>query len=221
MSQRRFRINISRTTKSVFSTFAIGTILLFPRVAPAQDNLDIAFEWITADSNITIKGKRPMFPYPVMSLVTVKNQNGMYIHGLADTARWLGPSDTTLSGQIVNDIWQTILEYHVEDTTFPAQNDVKQPDPPAPDSLDFMVTEYSDLGVSVGPCRCSDPGRFSVQRDPPAINLFRPDHHRIVSLRQRGRRMHAEHDPDAEYGNAKSSRYHAFQDTSPSLLQVF
>jgi len=149
MSQRRFRIDISRTIKSVFSILAIGTTLLFPRVAPAQYNLDISFDWITADSNITIKGKRPMFPYPVMSLVTVKNQNGMYIHGLADTSRWLGPSDTTLSGQVVNDIWKTILEYHVEDTTLPAQNDVKQPDPPSPDSLDFMVTEYTDLGVSV------------------------------------------------------------------------
>ncbi|RKY53959.1 MAG: hypothetical protein DRP89_05520, partial [Candidatus Neomarinimicrobiota bacterium] len=83
------------------------------------------------------------FPYPVLFLITVQQENGLYVHGLADTARWLSAFDTTQCGLLVNDVWKTILEYHQEDTTLPANPDVKQTMP------GFMVTEVSDVGISV------------------------------------------------------------------------
>ena len=155
MSQRHFCFRVLRRFDSIFLRFIIfGLLFSSWKIVFAQyaDSLMITFDWVTADSAIEIKGKRPVFPYPVMSRVTIRNQkNGLFIHGLADTARWLGPYDRPMCDNTitVDDIWRQILEYHVEPNEAIADSNAKTIPPQPLDSLNYMVTEYTDFGVSV------------------------------------------------------------------------
>ncbi|MDZ7373120.1 MAG: hypothetical protein ONB23_04035 [candidate division KSB1 bacterium] len=59
------------------------------------------------------------FPCPILSYVSITDQNGLPVLGLADTGRWLGAGDTTLLGLPIPEIWRTLLEYHLADPTYP------------------------------------------------------------------------------------------------------
>jgi len=117
-----------------------STILLIPFSTLAQsDSLQVIFESVSIADTTIFKGVHGGFPNPVLSLITIKNQKGLYIQGLADTSRWLGPSDTTLSGAVVDSVWKVLLEYHQEDTTKPADPDIKKSSP------EYMVTEVYNV----------------------------------------------------------------------------
>lgn len=150
MCQRFFCARPLQDYKSKSIKYLFYVFLLFPLIAFSQQKqYTIDFQWCTATESglnvnppptFPIKGKTPRFPNTIMSLVTIRDQDGRYIHSLADTSKWLGPDDFALNGQLVNDIWGPYLEYHVEDTTKPADNNVKP---------HFEVLEFTDLGVSV------------------------------------------------------------------------
>ncbi len=128
----------------LFFLFVYVIVFVFSPPSFCQnDSLNVQFESVSIQDTTVFRNLTAGFPYPVLSLITIKNQRGLYIHGLADTARWLTATDTTQSGLCVDDVWETILEYHREDTTLPANPDVKQTMPV------FMVTEVSNIGVSV------------------------------------------------------------------------
>jgi VWFA-related protein len=103
------------------------------------DSLTIIFNDVSINSSTVYRDLHAGFPNPVLSLITVKDQDGRYVHGLADTTRWIGSTDTTELGLPVDDVWKIILEYHEEDFAKPENPDVKQVTPP------FQVTELYDV----------------------------------------------------------------------------
>ncbi|HHS12493.1 MAG TPA: VWA domain-containing protein [bacterium] len=116
--------------------------------ARGNDSLKVTFERVSIQDTTFLGGMRGGFPFPVLSIITVQNQKNSYIHGLADTSRWLFPGDTTQLGLPVDSVWSRIWETHQEDVSIPSMPDVK--------SLAFdttwMVTEVENLegyGVSV------------------------------------------------------------------------
>ena len=112
----------------------------------AQDNLQVEFNFTSIEDTTEFRGVKAGFPYPVMSLITVRDQDGRYVHGLADTTKWLYPQDQTESGHLVDSVWSVILEYHEEDPAIPADRNAKNMRP------DYMVTEVLDVagyGLSV------------------------------------------------------------------------
>jgi len=142
MFQKFFSLRSS--LKQLFFLLVYGIVFLFSSRSFCQsDYLNIKFESVSIQDTTVFRGLTAGFPYPVLSLITVQQENGLYVHGLADTARWLSAFDTTQCGLLVNDVWKTILEYYQEDTTLPANPDVKQTMP------GFMVTEVSNIGISV------------------------------------------------------------------------
>lgn len=144
MFQRLFQRRIYPSCFSVLQNLFLWAILFFPIVSFSQtDSLQVTFDFVSIQDT-TIRGLSAGFPYPVISVLTVKDQTNRYVHDLADSSRWLSPTDTTQSGVLVDSIWKTILEYHKENTHRPENPDVKQTNPP------YMVTEvYGLLGVSV------------------------------------------------------------------------
>jgi VWFA-related protein len=100
---------------------------------------------ISIHSISEVRGKIAGFPSPVLSFVTVTDEIGHCIFGLADTLKWMGPDDTTNIGIPLREIWQ-VFEYHKEDTTKPLDKNVYHMTPP------LYVTEVRQcpfLGISV------------------------------------------------------------------------
>jgi len=109
----------------------------------AQTNsLQITIDSVSIQNTTLYRGISANFPSPVLSLITVKDKNSRYVHGLADTSRWLSPSDTTQLGFLVDDVWDVLLEYHKENTMLPANKDIKQTTP------EYMVTEIFNEDIS-------------------------------------------------------------------------
>lgn len=79
------------------------------------------------------------FPNHVLSYITVTDQNNQFVLGLADTAKWLRQSDTIPYLNVpVSMIWRPLLEYHRDNPTYPAMNDIYQTSP------EFLITEVHD-----------------------------------------------------------------------------
>ncbi len=117
----------------LFSSF------FFPHLLSAQDQLKVEFDFTSISSATEISGVQADFPYWVLSLITIRDQNNHYVHGLADTSRWLAPTDTNQVGLLVDDVWNTILEYHEEDNAIPPDPNVKSLNP------SYMVREALDI----------------------------------------------------------------------------
>jgi VWFA-related protein len=103
------------------------------------NSLEIEIERISITDSTRYRNVPASFPYPVLTLFTVKDQLGRYVHGLADTTRWLTSQDFNQNGSRVNDVWKSLLERHDPDTTLPADPDIKHTEP------GYMVTEVSDV----------------------------------------------------------------------------
>ncbi|MBN2031156.1 VWA domain-containing protein [bacterium] len=109
-------------------------------------SLNVTFNHVSIADTTVFRGIPAQFPYPVLSLITVKDQQNRYVHDLADTTRWLYPTDIAQCGGLVDYIWGTVLEYHDENHSIPPNPDVKQTD------SSYMVTEVYDVkeaGASV------------------------------------------------------------------------
>jgi VWFA-related protein len=124
---------------------SIACMLLAALPAAAQaPPLKIRFEQITIDPATVYGGIAADFPDPVLSVLTIKDSHNRYVHGLADTSRWLSASDAAQTGQPVSDIWKTMLEYHADDPARPKNPDVKITQP------GFQVREMRlNMGLSM------------------------------------------------------------------------
>ncbi len=129
-------------------------LFLFPlpvsRASAQTHPLNVTFESISIRPSTVFRDTAAGFPHWVMSLITVKDENEKYVHGLANRTRWLLPTEHNENGMLVDSAWSRVLEYHAppftppDDTTHPAQPDVKELESP-----EFMVTEVFDVGISV------------------------------------------------------------------------
>lgn len=111
---------------SCFLACALLCVLpLFNLYAQAGD-FDIHFIYTTIDTPFNYIGKTAEFPNPVISLIEVKDENGQYVHDLADTI-WLRPSDWAANGMLVDSVWSQIEEYHRDSTAnpYPPNRNVK------------------------------------------------------------------------------------------------
>jgi VWFA-related protein len=114
--------------------------------AGLTQNLKVTFEQVSIHDTTEFRDVRARFPHPVLSVITVQDSNKRYVHGLADTSRWLSESDTNQLGGRVDEVWDTILEYHEENTSYPPDPDVKSQSP------GYRVTELMQVkgfGLSV------------------------------------------------------------------------
>jgi len=85
----------------------------------SQKALSVNIEKITIQSDSIIYGLMANFPHPILTAITVFDSAGDFIRNLADTTRWLGPDDIAQIGLPISEIWQPILEYHIEDPSIP------------------------------------------------------------------------------------------------------
>jgi VWFA-related protein len=132
-------------TKKILVCFYIlgGVFLADASVFSQQKSLKFHFDRISIDPSTVMGGQTAHFPDPVLSVLTVKDPYNRYVHGLADTARWLSVNDISQSGLRVSDVWKNILEYHADDSNKPRNPDVKQTRP------GFLVREMKlDIGLS-------------------------------------------------------------------------
>ncbi|MCK5149054.1 VWA domain-containing protein [bacterium] len=109
-------------------------------------SLKINIAEVSISDTTVRRGLHGNFPWPVLTLITVQDSAGRYVHGLADTTRWLLPDDTTETGIVVDSVWTRLLEYHKDNNALPANPDIKNSIP------EYQVTEVYDvdgLGLSV------------------------------------------------------------------------
>ncbi|MDM7925303.1 MAG: VWA domain-containing protein [bacterium] len=133
-----------RLIARVFAYTLIGLSAAAAPAAGQTGGLKVHIDRITIDTLTTLGGKRADFPSPVMSILTVRDRQNRYVHGLADTTRWLSAGDVNQLGQPVSQAWPTILETHVDDPAKPRNPDVTATTP------GFQVREMRlDMGLSV------------------------------------------------------------------------
>jgi VWFA-related protein len=126
------------------ATTLAGILIAASPAAGQTGGLKVRIDRITIDTLTTLGGKRADFPSPVMSILTVKDRQNRYVHGLADTTRWLTAGDVNQLGRPVSQAWPTILETHVDDPLKPRNPDVTATTP------GFEVREMRlDMGLSV------------------------------------------------------------------------
>ena len=144
MFQRRLKRSCNRFHSFILRLF-LCLIGLSPGLLFSQtDTLQITFDAVSIQDTTIFQGRQAGFPSPVLSLITIKDHKNRYVHGLADTTRWLSPSDTTQKGVVVDSIWNVIQEYHRDEPTRPDNRDVKQMTPA------YEVTEVFGIkGISV------------------------------------------------------------------------
>ena len=130
----------------IFKRIIIPLVIISQAIFPQTNNLNVEFKKVSISDTTVLRGKTAGFPNPVLSVITVRDKNGRYVHGLADSSRWLRAEDTAENGEKVDNIWKVILEYHKENVSIPANNNVKLMNP------EYMVTEVPRLegyGASV------------------------------------------------------------------------
>ena len=126
-------------TRLPFVFFVLTVLFRSAVLFPQTKSLQVTIDKISITDSTRYRNVPASFPYPVHSLVTVKDQNNHYVHGLADTTRWLSAQDLNQNGNRVDDVWNTLLERHQEDSTKPADPDIKHAQP------GYLVTEISDV----------------------------------------------------------------------------
>ena len=140
MRQRLLRKSCHKIVSIIFCLFIL--LFLFPLLSFAQeDSLQVTFNLTSIHHSTQFRDSSAAFPSPVLSLISVLDSENQYVHGLADREKWVGASDVTESGAIVDSIWSIILEYHEEDNNIPENPDVKSKIPP------YLVTEVTDSGT--------------------------------------------------------------------------
>jgi len=115
--------------------FILGTF----SPATGQTSLDVHVTNIAIASGLSARGLTAAFPHPVLAAITVTDDNGNPVSGLADTSRWLAPRDLAEAGLPVAQIWKRLLEYHRDAPSFPSNPDIYQQNP-APLLTEFRQT---------------------------------------------------------------------------------
>lgn len=90
----------------------------------AADSLLIAVNNIAISGEFALRGFTANFAFPVMSMISVTDDSGNVVTGLADTLRWLDRNENAEVGLPMAQIWQPLLEYHRENTAFPPDPDI-------------------------------------------------------------------------------------------------
>jgi len=91
---------------------------------PKQGPLLVTVNNVAIANEISIRGLTASFPSPVISTISVSDNQANVISGLADSARWLGPAEVAENGESISQLWQPILEYHRDDPGFPPDADL-------------------------------------------------------------------------------------------------
>ncbi|MBD3289171.1 VWA domain-containing protein [candidate division KSB1 bacterium] len=110
----------------VFIPLSIQAQFSYSQKAMA-DNVNICINNISINNEIELYGLSGHFPYPVISTISVLDSfHKKIVIGLADTSRWLGPDDVAENGELIKQIWQSVLEYHEQDPMVPEDPDTYQ-----------------------------------------------------------------------------------------------
>ena len=140
MRQRLLKKSCHRFYYLAFYLFI--PFFLFPPLSFAQeDSLQVTFKLTSIHHSTQFRDSSAAFPNPVLSLISVLDSENQYVHGLANRENWIGPSDETESGFVVDSIWSVIHEYHEENPAIPDNPDVKLKRPL------YQVTEITDNGI--------------------------------------------------------------------------
>jgi len=115
--------------------FILGTF----SAATGQTSLDVHVTNIAIAGELSARGLTAAFPHPVLATISVTDDSGKPVLGLADTSRWLAPQDLAEVGIPVSQIWKRLLEYHRAAPSFPSNPDIYQQNP-APLLTEFRQT---------------------------------------------------------------------------------
>ncbi|MBN2010420.1 VWA domain-containing protein [candidate division KSB1 bacterium] len=99
-------------------------ILITKTPLSAADSLEVAVSNITINPADSIRGLNAAFPNPVISTITVLDDIGNPVFGLADTSTWIGPNDINNRGDRIRDAWHPLAEYHEENPSLPASQNL-------------------------------------------------------------------------------------------------
>jgi len=90
----------------------------------AKDTITVTVNKVDINGNLLIRDQAADFPYPIMSIVSIIDNEDNPVLGLADTSQWIGPDEVAQIGLPVSEIWQPVTEYHLENPSFPEDRDL-------------------------------------------------------------------------------------------------
>jgi len=123
---------IYQTRHSIFLCLILTLLIVFSHSYAQQDAkssllkiaMSVHVENIMIRSDSIIEGLKPNFPYPILTTISIIDNQGNFITDLADTSRWLGPDDIAQIGLPISEIWDPILEYHQANPNIPKNPDL-------------------------------------------------------------------------------------------------
>ncbi|MGP8330397.1 MAG: VWA domain-containing protein [Methanosarcinaceae archaeon] len=114
---------ISRTHRLSWCLFVI-IFGLYLAPLTAQDKLIIKVTNIDTRGDLSLRGLTSNFPFPILTTISVIDSQSNYIPGLADSLKWLRVNDLAENGQLISDIWRSLIENHRDNPGYPADQDI-------------------------------------------------------------------------------------------------
>lgn len=99
-------------------------ILFAGQLSYAQQSPRMNITRIATNGELTVRGYTANFPAPILTTITVIDDQGNYVTKLADTLRWLDRNEIANNGIPISQIWSPFFEYHEEDNRIPPDPDV-------------------------------------------------------------------------------------------------
>jgi VWFA-related protein len=123
---QKYHVNTSRLfiLLGVGFSFSAANSQTVERTLLFEDSVTVSVSNIAIDSEFSFRGLAANFPYPILTTISLIDNRGNPIVGLADTTKWLGPNDLSQIGLPISSIWQPLLEYHLENPAIPENPDI-------------------------------------------------------------------------------------------------
>ncbi|MGH7494470.1 MAG: VWA domain-containing protein, partial [bacterium] len=116
---RRFlTFRVLTGTLIAFSSF-LANAQTFTNQKAAADSLLIAVNNTAIAGEYAFRGFTANFAFPVMSMISVTDDSGNVVTGLANTLRWLNRNENAEIGMPISQIWRPLLEYHRDNPAIP------------------------------------------------------------------------------------------------------
>lgn len=90
----------------------------------SQTELTISVNNVAQNGELELRGLLADYPYPILTMISVVDEDADIVTGLADTLEWLGKKDHAENGRLISEIWHPVIEFFQDDSLGSGDSDL-------------------------------------------------------------------------------------------------